>query len=240
MIAAIMQPYFFPYIGYFQLMNAVDIFILYDDAQYMKGGWINRNRILVNRAPAWLTLPVRSASLKLPINQRHYLLAPDVTDAIKMRLQTCYLKAPAYDAVYPFLCDLFDYADSNVAAFNANLLIALARKLGVTCRFLSSSSMDNCTDLKGQAKVIDLCRRIGADHYINPIGGLKLYDDAAFSEEGIQLHFLQANPSHYAQFGAEPLPFLSIIDVLMFNSIEQTRTMLDDYRLVTPEKVSPH
>lgn len=234
-----MQPYFFPYIGYFQLMNAVDTFVLYDDAQYMKGGWINRNRILVNRAPAWLTLPIHRASLKLPINQRHYALTPNVTDAIKMRLQTCYRKAPAFDVTYPFLCDLFDYADSNVAAFNTNLLVALARELEVTCRFLSSSSINNCKDLKGQAKVIDICHRIGADHYINPIGGLKLYDDAAFSEEGIQLHFLQANPTHYTQFGAEPLPFLSIIDVLMFNSIEQTQTMLGDYRLVAPEKVSP-
>lgn len=235
-----MQPYFCPYIGYFQLMNAVDLFVFYDDVQYMKGGWINRNRILVKGQPAWLTLPICSASLKLPINQRHYLFASGTIDSIKTRLRICYEEAPAFDAIYPFLCELLDHKDSNVAAFNSTLLVALAGKLGITCTFLSSSSINKRADLKGQDKVIDICRRIGADHYINPIGGLKLYDNAAFSKEGIQLHFLQTNSSRYAQFGMEPLPFLSIIDVLMFNSIEQTRTMLDDYRLVMPEKVLPH
>jgi hypothetical protein len=235
-IAAIMQPYFFPYIGYFQLMNAVDTFVFYDDAQYMKGGWINRNRILVNGAPAWLTLPIRSASLKLPINQRHYLLSVDAIAAVKMRLQMCYRKAPAFDDMYPFLCGLFDYADSNVSTFNANLLTALARKLGITCRFLASSSMDTRMHLKSQSKVIDICRQIGADDYINPIGGMKLYEDAGFSEHGITLKFLQANPTCYAQFGTEPVPSLSIIDVLMFNSIEQARTMLANYRIFTAER----
>jgi hypothetical protein len=238
-IAAIMQPYFFPYIGYFQLMNAVDVFVFYDDAQYMKGGWINRNRILVNGEPAWLTLPIRSASIKLSISQRHYLFASDAADTIKRRLRTCYEKAPAFDAIYPFLCELLDYEDSNIAAFNSNLLTALAGKLGIACTFLSSSSINKRTDIKGQDRVIDICRRIGADRYINPIGGVMLYDNAAFSEEGIQLRFLQTNPSVYPQFGAAPQPFLSIIDVLMFNSIERTRTMLDDYHLVMPEKVSP-
>lgn len=231
-----MQPYFFPYIGYFQLMNAVDMFVFYDDAQYMKGGWINRNRILVNGTPAWLTLPIGTAGLKLSINQRNYLLSSDAIAAVKMRLQTCYRKAPAFDDMYPLLCELFDYADSNVAAFNANLLTALARKLGITCRFLTSSSMDTRIDLKGQSKVIDICRQIGADDYLNPIGGMKLYEDETFSEHGITLNFLQANPTCYAQFGTEPVPSLSIIDVLMFNSIEQARTMLANYRVVPAER----
>jgi len=235
-IAAIMQPYFFPYIGYFQLMKAVDIFVLYDDAQYMKGGWINRNRILVNHAPAWLTLPVHNASLKLPISQRNYCLNPEAIAAIKVRLQMCYQKAPAFDFVYPFLCGLFDYSNSNVAAFNANLLIEIARRFGLTCKFLTTSSMDTRADLKGQAKVIHICREIGADRYINPIGGLPLYDEASFSDEGIQLQFLQAKPDDYPQFGAVPVPFLSIIDVLMFNSVEKTQEMLNNYRLFVPEK----
>jgi hypothetical protein len=237
-ITAIMQPYFFPYIGYFQLMSAVETFVVYDDAQYMKGGWINRNRLLANGKPVWLTCPVSSASLKLPINERHYLITPDTLISIKNKLFRHYGKAPAFDTMYPFLCRLLDYENLNVAAFNSNLLTAMAEKLEIKCNFLLSSNITNHDGMKGQAKVIDICHRVGAKSYINPIGGLKLYDAEAFSQNNIRLQFLTANPVTYEQFGATPLPFLSIIDVLMFNSIEQTKAMLNDYLLIMPEKAT--
>ena len=230
-----MQPYFFPYIGYFQLMQAADVFVFHDDAQYIKAGWINRNRILLNDEPSWLTLPVRKGASSLPINQRHYLLDTDTIDAIKKRLEACYSQAPEYDEIYRFIFGLLDHAESNVAAFNFNLLTELARKLGISCTFVASSTMHKPGGLKGQDKVIDMCRRIGATQYINPIGGLALYDGAVFLDMGIQLRFLQANSSGYTQFGSGQLPFLSIIDVLMFNSIERVQTMLDDYRLLVPD-----
>jgi WbqC-like protein family len=237
-IAAIMQPYFFPYIGYFQLMRAVDIFVFHDDVQYIKAGWVNRNRILLNGEASWLTLPVRKDASSLAINQRHYTLDADTVDSTQQRLRGCYSKAPEYAETFPFLCELLAYPNSNVAAFNSSLLIALARKLGIRCEFTSASEIDVPVDSKSQDKVIELCRRIGADRYINPIGGLALYDGAAFAGAGIDLSFLQAKPTHYAQFGATHLPFLSIIDVLMFNPTAQVQTMLGDFQLVRREPAS--
>ena len=232
MIAAIMQPYFFPYIGYFQLMNAVDVFVFYDDAQYMKGGWINRNRILVNSEPAWLTLPTRKASVKAPINQRQYVLEGRGIEVIKQRLNASYAKAPAYDEVSPPICELFHGGDSNVASFNTRSLKAVAQRLGISCKFMTSSEIDKPADLRGEARVLDICRRIGATMYINPIGGIALYDAAAFAESGIDLRFLRSEPTSYTQFGHPHVPFLSIIDVLMFNPTAVANDMLGHYQLI--------
>jgi hypothetical protein len=234
-----MQPYFFPYLGYFQLMHAVDVFVVYDDAQYMKGGWINRNRILVNDKEGWLTLPTRKASVVLPINQRAYLQSEWV-DSIKGKLLAAYKKAPMFDVTFPFICDLLDFSDPNVAAFNTNLLIALANKLGITCSFISSSDLAKRADLTGQGRVIDICHLVHADHYINTIGGTHLYSKKAFEDEGIKLSFLEHNQTSYRQFLAAPVPSLSIIDVLMFNSVNHAQPMLDDHSLVPPPKDPVH
>ena len=206
MIAAIMQPYFFPYIGYFQLMRAVDVFIFHDDVQYIKAGWVNRNRILLNGEASWLTLPVCKGASSLAINQRHYLRDDKASDSIGKRLQGCYAKAPEYAEVHQFISDLLAFPDSNVAAFNASSLVAVARRLGICCEFTSASHIDVPRHSKGQDKVIELCRRLGVDRYINPIGGLALYDSAAFAEAGVDLSFLQANPTSYRQFAAPHLP----------------------------------
>jgi hypothetical protein len=236
MIAAIMQPYFFPYIGYFQLMQAVDTFVLHDDVQYIKAGWINRNRILLNSSPSWLTLPVDKGSSLLRINERKYQL--NEIGTVKKRLITIYSKAPQFVEIYPFICELLDQSNSNVAVFNSNLLMAVAHKLRITCSFLMSSSMGNPIHLRGEAKVIAMCQRIKANQYINPIGGIELYNGTPFSEAGVALSFLRPNTVLYKQFDSTPLPFLSIIDVLMFNSLEKAIKMLDDYCLVIPEKTS--
>jgi hypothetical protein len=233
-IAAIMQPYFFPYIGYFQLMKAVDVFVFYDDAQYMKGGWINRNRILVNGGPSWLTLPIRRASVTLPINQRHYLLDGGEISAIQQRLRDSYEEAPAYVASFPMLSELLNFEDSNVAAYNKHLLAVLASRLDIKCRFVASSELDKTPGLKGQQKVVDICRRLGITHYINSIGGLDLYDPQIFRRAGIELSFLRARPVTYTQAGQPHVPFLAIIDVLMFNSFEQTKPLLNEFDSIAP------
>jgi hypothetical protein len=154
-----MQPYLFPYIGYFQLMKAVDVFVFHDDVQYIKAGWVNRNRILLNGEASWLTLPVRKGASSLAINQRHYVLDADAVDSIEKRLRGCYSKAPEYTEAYPFLSELLAYPNSNVAAFNSSLLTALARKLGILCTFARASDFDVPVGSKGQDKVIELCRR---------------------------------------------------------------------------------
>lgn len=228
MIVAIMQPYFFPYIGYFQLMNSVDLFVFHDDVQYVKQSWINRNRIRSSDAAIWLTLPVGKAEHQCNINDRHYMLGREIAK-VKQRLKAAYRNAPAYSQVAPFILDLLDFTDDNVAKFNANLLTQLAAILRIGCSFAFSSEIAKPDALKGEEKVIELCRRLGADHYINPIGGVDLYDHARFAEDNLDLKFLRTavKPVELKDGPAQ----LSIIDVLMFNGIDGTRKLLDDYML---------
>lgn len=233
MIVAIMQPYFFPYIGYFQLMRAVDQFVFYDDAQYMKNGWINRNRIAIGKGETWITLPVKHSGLRTKINERHYILKENV-EAIKRKLVAAYSSAPNFEKAYRFVSDLLDLDDSNVAVFNANLLRESAGRLGVNCQFAFSSEIAQSDGLRGEAKVIDMCKALGADHYINPIGGLELYDPQHFSEAGLRLSFLQTTVSLAHPEGAH----LSIIDILMRSGWEKARSELDRYKILSKEQLA--
>jgi len=225
-----MQPYFFPYIGYFQLMQAADVFVIYDDVQYIKGGWINRNLIRIDNAPAWLTLPVRKASISLPINQREYQLDEDHVQATQRRLHAAYAKVPAYSDTAAFVDGLLAYPDPNVASFNANLLENVARRLGIECRFVTSSSINKPTDLKGEARLIDLCGRLHASHYVNAIGGMELYSAESFDEAGIQLSFLRTQaPPATLDTGPQ---HLSILDTLFREDADASRARLRDYELI--------
>jgi hypothetical protein len=234
MVLAIMQPYFFPYIGYFQLMAAADCFVFYDDAQYMKGGWINRNRILRDSTAAWWTFPVIHDDYRLPIRQRSYSHGSNQIRSLLGKIEGAYSDAPVYRSVFPLITELLNSRNDNVADHNASILKALALHLGIKCNFLSSSSIQNSSGLQGQARVVDICRQLGAEKFINPIGGLDLYENAAFAEAKIELDFLQARTTHYPQFSSPHLPFLSIIDVMMFNSENRIINMLAEYDLREP------
>ena len=234
MIVALVQPYFFPYIGYFQLMRAVDCFVFYDDAQFMKGGWVNRNRILLEGRAAWWTFPVESADYRLPILERAYAWSDKTVGALAAKVENAYRKAPHFHAVFPQLQARLQERIPNVAGFNRRHLQWLAQDLGIGCRFLASSELDKDPALDGQDRVIDICKRLGATRYINPIGGLELYDAGAFERAGIELSFIKARPTDYAQFGEPHVPFLSIVDVLMFNTPERSRALLGHCDLVPP------
>jgi hypothetical protein len=229
-IVALMQPYFFPYIGYIQLMHAVDLFIVYDDVQYMKGGWINRNLIRIDGGPAWLTLPVHRDSLLLPINERRYVLDGGTRDSVRQRLRLSYGSAAHYDGVAPIIDGLLSFDDDNIARFNTNLLTELARALGLRCRIALSSAIAKPAGLKGEARVVDLCQRTGAMRYINPIGGMSLYNPAHFDETGIELKFLRTLVSP-VQLDHEA-SHLSIIDTLMHHGVEGTKSLLTSCQLV--------
>lgn len=234
MIAAIMQPYFFPYIGYFQLMRAVDVFVLYDDVQYMKGGWINRNRIRLHNEAKWFTFPTKRASVSLFINEREYVLGNEVGNA-KNRLTAAYRDTPAFSEIGPFLFELLDFSQSNVAVFNANVLTQIARRLGIQCKITCSSALGSRTNLAGEERVIDLCHRVRADQYVNAIGGIPLYDPGRFAAEGIKLSFLSTtvSPSELSDGST----YLSIIDDLMHKGFEGTSSDLDRFQLVDSPKV---
>ena len=233
MIVAIMQPYFFPYIGYFQLISASDLFVLHDDVQYIKGGWINRNRILRDGKPVWITLPVRSAPHDLPINKRFYVSDPETRGRLLRRIEAAYRSAPGFGETYPLVEEIMNFAETNVALFNAHLIRRVAACLRIRVPFLSASDLAKNNRLTGEERVIEICRQLGATGYINPIGGKDLYRAERFSREGIELRFLEPQILA-ARDGAAPIPPrpLSIIDDLMREGEKEMGAALREYRIV--------
>lgn len=225
---AIMQPYFLPYIGYFQLMKATDMFVYYDDVTFIKQSWINRNRILLNEKEYLFTLELEGAS------SFRNIACTGVGNNRSKLLQTfiqAYRKAPYFNDAEPLLNSIFSSTEKNLPDYIVETHKLLFNYLGVEARTIKSSAIpkDNC--LKGQDKVIEICKIMGADEYINSQGGKKLYSQWDFRENGITLSFLQPNEIRYEQFGNEFIPWLSVIDIIMFNSIAEVKLMLDNYRL---------
>jgi len=231
MKVAVMQPYFFPYIGYWQLINAVDIFVIYDDVNYIKGGWINRNRILVNKQEYMLTLPLEKSSPNKLINE--ITLGRGLDKLIKT-VSMAYRQAPNFDTAMPLFEEIFHNSTSNLAMFLESSIRKICDYIGIQTKILVSSSIDKDNSLRAQEKIIDICMRLKSDQYINSIGGQELYDAITFKEHGIKLEFVQPLPLAYKQFGNSFIPWLSIIDVLMFNSPQQAYEQLSQYDVVQP------
>ena len=233
MKVAIMQPYFFPYIGYFQLINAVDKFVIYDNIQYTKKGWINRNRILVNGSDNFITLPIKKDSDYLNVNDRFLADSWDV-DRNKMlnRIKESYRKAPFFDETYELIEQCLNCDEKNLFKFVLYSVQSLMKHFKIETELIVSSDIPIDHQLKGAEKVIAICKQEGADIYINPIGGLDLYDKHQFEENGLKLQFQKSNNIVYPQLKNEFIPWLSIIDVMMFNSKEQIMSHMSDFKLV--------
>jgi len=214
---AIMQPYFLPYIGYWQLMHNVDVFVVYDDIEYTKKGWINRNRFLMNGKHQTFTLPLKKDSDFLDVDQRQ--LADNVSAEkakLMRRLEASYCRAPFFKEGKSLLEDILASSEENLFRFIYQSIENIHARLGMTSRLVVSSTLGIPRSLKGQGRVIATCKALGATDYINPIGGSALYDKQAFGVEGIRLHFLQVHPFVYKQYDHEFVPNLSIIDSIMF------------------------
>lgn len=229
---AIMQPYFFPYIGYFQLMNAVDKFVVYDNIKYTKKGWINRNRILVNGKDSYITISLKKDSDSLDVRER-CLADTWIIDRTKIlnRIKESYRKAPYFKQVYPLIEDCVLFEEKNLFSFIFNSLTKVRDYLEIPTEFIVSSTVAVDFNLKATEKVLAICKDIKANTYINPIGGVELYDKKYFKNQGIDLHFIKTKDFNYSQFGNQFVPFLSIIDVMMLNSKKDISKMLKMYIL---------
>lgn len=217
MKVAIMQPYFLPYIGYFQLIASVDQFIVYDNIKYTKKGWINRNRMLLNGADTMFSLPLKSGSDSLDVCERE--LAADFNkDKLLNQFKGAYRRAPYFEQTFPLLEQIVRYEDVNLFRYLQHSIVRICEHLGIATKIRISSEIAIDHELKSQDKVIALCKAVGATTYINAIGGMELYSKETFRERGIELKFIKSRPFDYEQFGAEFVPWLSIIDVMMFNS----------------------
>jgi hypothetical protein len=213
----IMQPYFLPYIGYFQLIAAVDIFIIYDNIKYTKKGWINRNRFLQNDKDVIFSLPLKKDSDSLCIRER--MVSADFNrKRLLDQLNNAYRQAPYFEQTFPLIKQIIEYPELNLFIFLQNSIQQLCKHLEIFTKIIISSEVDINHELQAQNKVLALCNALGANSYVNPIGGLELYEKKVFFEKGIKLNFIKSLPFEYEQFHNPFVPFLSIMDVLMFNS----------------------
>ena len=230
MKSGIMQPYFLPYIGYFQLIKAVDKYVIYDDVNFIKRGWINRNNILLNGQSFLFTLTLLEASQNKLINE--IFVSEDYTKLLKT-IQTAYQKAPHFSSVFPLVEQIFEYKNKNLAKFVGNSISEIANYLRFDTELIYSSDIQEKNSLlKAQDKILNICKVIGATEYINAIGGIELYSKDRFVECNIQLSFLKTQPIEYKQFNHLFVPNLSILDVLMFNSVEETNELLEKFELL--------
>lgn len=228
----IMQPYFFPYIGYFQLLNMVDRYVVYDNAYFANNKWGIRNRILINGAPGFF----RIKTLKASQNKRfdEIIVSGDI-EAKKKNIHTlecAYKKAPHFSDVMPLLEEFLITDYGNLAECNVASNRLVCDYLNIKTEILLMSELDHDKDLKRQYMIYDVCRTLGGNEYINAIGGTELYDFEEFRENGIKLSFLKSDEIRYPQLGGDFIPNLSIIDVMMFNSVPEVQDMLNRYILI--------
>ncbi|HET7118929.1 MAG TPA: WbqC family protein [Hanamia sp.] len=231
----IMQPYLFPYLGYFQLINVVDKFIFYDDVNFIKQGWINRNKILLNGNEFLFTLPLeKGSSFKLisetEINKK---LFENWKIKFNKTLLQAYCKAPYFETVHALILDALEIQTLIISDLACESINLVCDYLGIKTKCVKSSEQDYNNDiLKASDRVIDICIKESANDYFNPIGGKELYTKEEFLLKGLELHFICSRLKPYKQFDNDHIPSLSIIDVMMFNPKDEILKMLDNYEIV--------
>jgi WbqC-like protein family len=227
-----MQPYIFPYIGYFQLINLVDKFVIYDDVNFINRGWINRNNILVNGSAFLFTFSLKNASQNRLIHEIDLVESENNKNKFLKTIELSYRKAIHFNEIFNLVQDLIKGETRNISHLAYLSLRLVADYLEIPTEFVDTSSIYKNSNLKGQHRIIDICEKMNADHYINPIGGSDIYSKELFEKAGIKLNFLKTKAINYKQYDNAFVPNLSIIDVLMFNSKEQIKEMLNSFDLV--------
>ncbi len=228
-----MQPYLFPYLGYFQLINAVDTFVFYDDVNYIKGGWINRNRILLNGRDFFLTVPCSQISPNKQINETEFDNKRPEFKKLNKTLKQAYKKAPFFEPVAAMIETILNTDTTRIADLAECSIRTIVRYLEIPVDFrISSVDFPFTKDAVKADRIIAICKALDSGHYINPIGGMELYEKDYFNKHGILLNFVQSQPVEYKQFNNAFVSGLSIIDILMFNSKKEIKEMLDNYKLI--------
>ena len=228
-----MQPYIFPYIGYFQLINSVETFVFYDDVNFIKRGWINRNRILLDEKSHLISFPCLKASqnklikdIEIDINSKDYL-------KILNLISQAYKKAPFYEDVFPLIKSIFESNSKSISTLASLSVKIISEYLKLETLFLFSSiSFKESCGLDKADRLIEITKKLNSDHYINAIGGNKIYSKEYFKSKEISLNFIEGYIEPYHQFDQSFKPNLSIIDVIMFNEPLKIREMLNKYKLI--------
>lgn len=228
-----MQPYLFPYIGYWQLIDAVDKFVILDDVNYIMRGYINRNRILINGQPYMFTIPIEKASQNKLIMNTQINFGEEGKKKFLMTIQNAYKKAPYFEIVMPMIEEIILNLETDLTEYIRQSIKSIMEYLNIQTNILVSSKIEKNQDLKAEERIIEICKRLGADTYINPCGGRTLYHHLDFEQEGMELFFLDTKSEciTYNQRQKEFVSNLSIIDILMFNDVKTIQRFLKEYEL---------
>ncbi|MDO9491613.1 WbqC family protein [Acetobacterium sp.] len=232
---SIMQPYLFPYIGYYQMINCSDYFVIADDVQFIKKGWINRNRILLNGEPSMITLPLNRDSTYLKIYERSFENQAGSKRRITFlnKIVNSYRKAPEFTNIYPLIEKIMRFENYNVAEYLHNSIKEICFYLDIKTEIIVESSLNLSPEMEYQESVIYVCKELKADRYINLIGGMDLYSAKKFKNNNILLKFIKTRETlKYRQYNNKFVPNLSIIDVMMFNSRKEIKALLTEYDLI--------
>jgi len=229
MTIGIMQPYFMPYIGYFQLMKAVDKYIIYDDVNYIKGGWVSRNYLLINGEKKMYTITLKEASPNKLFNE---IEIKDDFKKLMKTLQLNYSKSVNFKETMVLMERIISFPNKQLSQFIANSFQEILNYLSIDTELILSSNIYKNNTLKGQEKVLNICNILGANTYYNAVGGQELYSKEKFKESGIMLNFIETMIQPYPQPHTRSfVPSLSMIDVLMNNSKEEINALLDSFIL---------
>ncbi|MBQ6587187.1 MAG: WbqC family protein [Butyrivibrio sp.] len=227
-----MQPYFFPYLGYWQMLNAVDKFVILDDVNYIKRGYINSNSILINGKAHKFTISIEKPSQNKLINETKLFFPKEERERLLRTVDNAYKKADCYSAFFSVFKSIVLYDSSDLTEYLKNSLIEVSKYLDVRTEILLSSEIEKNNSLKAEERIIEINKCLGSDVYINAIGGQALYDAKHFRDVGIDLKFIKMGDVKYRQYNNEFVPNLSFIDVLMFNGINSTKQLLEQYELI--------
>jgi hypothetical protein len=229
---AVMQPYFFPYLGYWQLIQAVDKFVVLDDVNYINRGWINRNRISVHGEPFWMTLPLVGASQNRMISDIDILPDDGWKSRLLKKVEDSYQGEASFPATMQVLREVVQCAQGNLSVFLAASIQRICDLLGLAAEIIPTSRIFPKEALKGQHRILDICTKLGADEYLNPPGGRDLYDSKFFSGRGIKLIFLDAPQSCLGlKSGSQSGDTLSLLDTLMMNPLEDVSSAVSKFQI---------
>ncbi len=232
-----MQPYFFPHLGYFSLVEHVDVFVLFDTAQFIRHGWVDRNRILKPGGEDWqyVRVPLQASSRSTPIRAKLVDDGQPWRERLLAQVDHYRKRAPHFDAVRAILADVVAGDHTTIADVDRAALRRLCAHLGIRTEILDFSAMQVPVpdDPRPGDWALATCRALpGVERYCNPAGGAALFDPSKYADHGVQLEFLEQELRPYRQVVSPFLPALSIIDVMMFNSVDEVRGMLHDVRLL--------
>ncbi|MEK4129141.1 WbqC family protein [Solibacillus sp. FSL W8-0474] len=237
---AIMQPYFFPYIGYFSLMQEADQFIIFDTVQFQRKSWMVRNCILnLNGGSSYIHLPVKKAPLSSCIKDIYVDDEIDWKEKLFNQLQI-YKKAPYFTETIKVLEKALNSNYKTLTDINKNLLVEISNYLNLKCKISVFSEMELDIEEVYTADewALNISKKLNATEYINAPGGVCFFDREKYENNNIKLKFIKNKLNPYKQFHLDFVPGLSIIDVIMFNSINKIHEMLVNYEEIFQETIS--